>query len=138
MARISKPPSKYYLGFGARPALITSFGIWTARRGSNDIDILWNYLEVVREKDHWDETPARPIRITREQNLQEELSKVNIGVFASDVTGFIPVDVSWEIPEDYDPQSPLEQTFTVLGTVILEGTGARCCLLYTSYGVPQY
>ncbi|RGQ40211.1 hypothetical protein DWY99_08440 [[Clostridium] leptum] len=92
----------------------------------NDIDILWNYLEVVREKDHWDETPARPIRISREQNLQEELSKVNIGVFASDVTGFIPVNVSWEIPEDYDPQSPREQTFTVLGTVILEGTGARC------------
>ena len=92
----------------------------------NDIDILWNYLEVVREKDHWDETPARPIRITREQNLQEELSKVNIGVFASDITGFIPVDVSWEIPEDYDPQSPREQTFTVLGTVILEGTGERC------------
>ena len=92
----------------------------------NDIDILWNYLEVVREKDHWDETPARPIRITREQNLQEELSKVNIGVFASDVTGFIPVDVSWEIPEDYDPQSPREQTFTVLGTVILEGTRERC------------
>ena len=92
----------------------------------NDIDILWNYLEVVREKDHWDETPARPIRITREQNLQEELSKVNIGVFASDVTGFIPVDVSWDIPEDYDPQSPREQTFTVLGTVILEGTGERC------------
>ena len=92
----------------------------------NDIDILWNYLEVVREKDHWDETPARPIRISREQNLQEELSKVNIGVFASDVTGFIPVDVSWEIPEDYDPQSPREQTFTVLGTVILEGTGERC------------
>jgi len=92
----------------------------------NDIDILWNYLEVVREKYHWDETPARPIRISREQDLQEELSKVNIGVFASDVTGFIPVDVSWEIPEDYDPQSPREQTFTVLGTVILEGTGARC------------
>ena len=92
----------------------------------NDIDILWNYLEVVREKYHWDETPARPIRISREQDLQEELSKVNIGVFASDVTGFIPVDVSWEIPEDYDPQSPREQTFTVLGTVILEGTGERC------------
>ena len=92
----------------------------------NDIDILWNYLEVVREKDHWDVQPAQPIRISREQDLQEELSKVNIGVFASDVTGFIPVDVSWEIPEDYDPQSPREQTFTVLGTVILEGTGARC------------
>ena len=92
----------------------------------NDIDILWNYLEVVREKDYWDVQPAQPLRISREQDLQEELSKVNIGVFASDVTGFIPVDVSWEIPEDYDPQSPREQTFTVLGTVILEGTGARC------------
>ena len=92
----------------------------------NDIDILWNYLEVVREKDYWDVQPAQPIRISREQDLQEELSKVNIGVFASDVTGFIPVDVSWEIPEDYDPLSPREQTFTVLGTVILEGTGARC------------
>ena len=92
----------------------------------NDIDILWNYLEVVREKDYWDVQPAQPIRISREQDLQKELSKVNIGVFASDVTGFIPVDVSWEIPEDYDPQSPREQTFTVLGTVILEGTGARC------------
>ena len=92
----------------------------------NNIDILWNYLEVVREKDYWDVQPAQPIRISREQDLQEELSKVNIGVFASDVTGFIPVDVSWEIPEDYDPQSPREQTFTVLGTVILEGTGARC------------
>jgi uncharacterized repeat protein (TIGR02543 family) len=92
----------------------------------NDIDILWNYLEVVREKDYWDVQPAQPIRISREQDLQEELSKVNIGVFASDVTGFIPVDVSWEIPEDYDPQSPREQTFTILGTVILEGTGARC------------
>ena len=92
----------------------------------NDIDILWNYLEVVREKDYWDVQPAQTIRISREQDLQEEFSKVNIGVFASDVTGFIPVDVSWEIPEDYDPQSPREQTFTVLGTVILEGTGARC------------
>ena len=92
----------------------------------NDIDILWNYLEVVREKDYWDVQPVQPIRISREQDLQEELSKVNIGVFASDVTGFIPVDVSWDIPEDYDPQSPREQTFTVLGTVILEGTGARC------------
>ena len=92
----------------------------------NDIDILWNYLEVVREKDYWDVQPAQPIRISREQDLQEELSKVNIGVFASDVTGFIPVDVSWEIPEDYDPQSQREQTFTVNGTVILEGTGTRC------------
>ena len=92
----------------------------------NDIDILWNYLQVVREKDYWDVQPAQPIRISREQDLQKELSKVNIGVFASDVTGFIPVDVSWEIPADYDPQSQREQTFTVNGTVILEGTGARC------------
>ena len=44
----------------------------------NDIDILWNYLEVVREKDYWDVQPAQPIRISREQDLQEELSKVNI------------------------------------------------------------
>ena len=92
----------------------------------NDIDILWNYLEVVREKDYWDVQPAQPIRISREQDLQEELSKVQIGVYAADTSGWIPVKVSWEIPEDYDPQSPLEQTFTVLGTVILEGTGARC------------
>ena len=47
----------------------------------NDIDILWNYLEVVREKDYWDVQPAQPIRISREQDLQEELSKVNIGIF---------------------------------------------------------
>ena len=31
-----------------------------------------------------------------------------------------------EIPADYDPQSQREQTFTVNGTVILEGTGTRC------------
>ena len=30
----------------------------------NDIDILWNYLEVVREKDYWDVQPAQPIRIS--------------------------------------------------------------------------
>ena len=88
--------------------------------------VCWNYLTNVRERDHWDETPARPIRISREQNLQEELSKVNIGVFAADTSGFLPVEVSWEIPADYDPQSQREQTFTVNGTVILEGTGARC------------
>ena len=69
---------------------------------------------------------AQPIRISREQNLKEELSKVQIGVFAADTSGFIPVEVSWEIPADYDPQSQREQTFTVNGTVILEGTGARC------------
>ena len=88
--------------------------------------VCWNYLTNVRERDHWDETPARPIRISREQNLQEELSKVNIGVFAADSNGWLPVDVSWEIPKDYDPQSRREQTFTVNGTLILEGTGANC------------
>ena len=88
--------------------------------------VLWNYLTNVREKDHWDVAPAQPIRISREQNLKEELSKVQIGVFAADTSGFIPVEVSWEIPADYDPQSQREQTFTVNGTVILEGTGARC------------
>ena len=88
--------------------------------------VFWNYLTNVREKDHWNETPAQPIRISKEQNLKEELSKVQIGVFAADTSGFIPVEVSWEIPADYDPQSQREQTFTVNGTVILEGTGARC------------
>ena len=88
--------------------------------------VFWNYLTNVREKDHWDVAPAQPIRISKEQNLKEELSKVQIGVFAADTSGFIPVEVSWEIPADYDPQSQREQTFTVNGTVILEGTGARC------------
>ena len=88
--------------------------------------VCWNYLTNVREKDHWDVAPAQPIRISREQNLKEELSKVQIGVFSADTSGFIPVEVSWEIPADYDPQSQREQTFTVNGTVILEGTGARC------------
>ena len=88
--------------------------------------VCWNYLINVREKDHWDAPPARPIRISREQNLQEELSKVNIGVFAADSNDWLPVDVSWDIPEDYDPQSRREQTFTVNGTLILEGTGASC------------
>ena len=88
--------------------------------------VFWNYLTNVREKDHWDVAPAQPIRISREQNLKEELSKVQIGVFAADASGFIPVEVSWEIPADYDPQSQREQTFTVNGTVILEGTGVRC------------
>ena len=88
--------------------------------------VFWNYLTNVREKDHWDVAPAQPIRISREQNLKEELSKVQIGVFAADTSGFIPVEVLWEIPADYDPQSQREQTFTVNGTVILEGTGARC------------
>ena len=88
--------------------------------------VSWNYLINVRERDHWDETPARPIRISRDQNLQEELFKVNIGVFAADSNDWIPVDVSWGIPDDYNPQSRREQTFTVNGTLILKGTGASC------------
>ena len=88
--------------------------------------VFWNYLTNVREKDHWNETPAQPIRISKEQNLKDALSNIKIGVFAADTSGFIPVDVSWENPVDYDPQSQREQTFTVNGTVILEGTGARC------------
>jgi len=88
--------------------------------------VCWNYLINVREKDHWDAPPAQPIRISKGQNLQEALSNINIGVFAADTNDWIPVDVSWKIPDDYDPQSRREQTFTVLGTVVLEGTGARC------------
>jgi len=88
--------------------------------------VFWNYLTNVREKDHWNETPAQPIRISKEQNLKDALSNIKIGVYTADTSGFIPVEVSWEIPSDYDPQSQREQTFTVNGTVILEGTGARC------------
>ena len=88
--------------------------------------VFWNYLTNVREKDHWDVAPAQPIRISKEQNLKEALSNIKIGVYTADTSGFIPVEVSWEIPADYDPQSQREQTFTVNGTVILEGTGARC------------
>ena len=88
--------------------------------------VFWNYLTNVREKDHWNETPAQPIRISKEQNLKEALSNIKIGVYTADTSGFIPVEVSWKIPKDYDPQSQREQTFTVNGTVILEGTGTRC------------
>ena len=88
--------------------------------------VFWNYLTNVREKDHWNETPAQPIRISKEQNLKEALSNIKIGVYTADTSSWIPVDVSWEDPEDYDPQSQREQTFTVNGTVILEGTGTRC------------
>ena len=88
--------------------------------------VFWNYLTNVREKDHWDVAPAQPIRISREQDLKEALSNIKIGVYTADTSGWIPVDVSWEDPEDYDPQSQREQTFTVNGTVILEGTGTRC------------
>ena len=88
--------------------------------------VFWNYLTNVREKDHWDVAPAQPIRISKEQNLKDALSNIKIGVYTADTSGWIPVDVSWENPVDYDPQSRREQTFTVLGTVVLEGTGARC------------
>ena len=88
--------------------------------------VFWNYLTNVREKDHWNETPAQPIRISKEQNLKDALSNIKIGVYTADTSGWIPVDVSWENPVDYDPQSQREQTFTVNGTVILEGTGVRC------------
>ena len=88
--------------------------------------VFWNYLTNVREKDHWDAPPAQPIRISKEQNLKDALSNIKIGVYTADTSGWIPVDVSWENPVDYDPQSQREQTFTVNGTVILEGTGARC------------
>ena len=88
--------------------------------------VFWNYLTNVREKDHWNETPAQPIRISKEQNLKDALSNIKIGVYTADTSGWIPVEVSWEIPADYDPQSQREQTFTVNGTVILEGTGTRC------------
>ena len=88
--------------------------------------VFWNYLTNVREKDHWNETPAQPIRISKEQNLKDALSNIKIGVYTADTSGWIPVDVSWENSVDYDPQSQREQTFMVNGTVILEGTGARC------------
>ena len=84
--------------------------------------VCWNYLINVREKDHWDAPPAQPIRISKGQNLQEALSNINIGVFAADTNDWIPVDVSWKIPDDYDPQSRREQSFTVNGTLDLSGT----------------
>ena len=66
--------------------------------------VFWNYLTNVREKDHWNETPAQPIRISKEQNLKDALSNIKIGVYTADTSGWIPVDVSWENPVDYDPQ----------------------------------
>ena len=86
--------------------------------------VTWNYLiDVGQEGRYWDEPTVLPLRISKTQNLEEELSKINIGVKSAHSDGkWMLVDVDWEIPETYDPNSPREQTFTVNGTVILEGT----------------
>ena len=86
--------------------------------------VTWNYLiDVGQEGRYWDEPTVLPLRISKTQNLEEELSKIKIGVKSAHSDGkWMLVDVDWEIPETYDPNSPREQTFTVNGTVILEGT----------------
>ena len=86
--------------------------------------VTWNYLiDVGQEGRYWDEPTVLPLRISKTHNLEEELSKINIGVKSAHSDGkWMLVDVDWEIPETYDPNSPREQTFTVNGTVILEGT----------------
>ena len=88
------------------------------------LHVTWNYLiDVGQEGRYWDEPTVLPLRISKTQNLEEELSKINIGVKSAHSDGkWMLVDVDWEIPETYDPSSPREQTFTVNGTVILEGT----------------
>ena len=88
------------------------------------LHVTWNYLiDVGQEGRYWDEPTVLPLRISKTQNLEEELSKINIGVKLAHSDGkWMLVDVDWEIPETYDPNSPREQTFTVNGTVILEGT----------------
>ena len=88
------------------------------------LHVTWNYLiDVGQEGCYWDEPTVLPLRISKTQNLEEELSKINIGVKSAHSDGkWMLVDVDWEIPETYDPNSPREQTFTVNGTVILEGT----------------
>jgi len=88
------------------------------------LHVTWNYLiDVGQEGSYWDEPTVLPLRISKTQNLEEELSKINIGVKSAHSDGkWMLVDVDWEIPETYDPNSPREQTFTVNGTVILEGT----------------
>ena len=84
----------------------------------------WNYLmDVGQEGRYWDEPTVLPLRISKTQKLEEELSKIKIGVKSAHSGGnWMLVDVDWTIPETYDPQSPREQTFTVNGTVILAGT----------------
>ncbi|MDD7302132.1 MAG: InlB B-repeat-containing protein [Eubacteriales bacterium] len=88
------------------------------------LHVTWNYLIDVGEEGRYWETPTvKPLRISKTQYLEEELSKINIGVKSAHSGGkWMLVDVDWEIPETYDPQSPREQTFTVNGTVILAGT----------------
>ena len=88
------------------------------------LHVTWNYLiDVGQEGRYWDEPTVLPLRISKTQNLEEELSKINIGVKSAHSDGkWMLVDVDWEIPETYDPNSPREQIFTVNGTVILEGT----------------
>ena len=84
----------------------------------------WNYLmDVGQEGRYWDEPTVLPLRISKTQKLEEELSKIKIGVKSAHSGGnWMLVNVDWTIPETYDPQSPREQTFTVNGTVILTGT----------------
>ena len=88
------------------------------------LDVTWNYLIDVGEEGRYWETPTvQPLRISKTQNLEEELSKIKIVVKSAHSDGkWMLVDVDWEIPETYDPNSSREQTFTVNGTVILEGT----------------
>ena len=84
----------------------------------------WNYLmDVGQEGRYWDEPTVQPLRISKTQKLEEELSKIKIGVKSAHSGGnWMLVDVDWTIPGTYDPNSSREQTFTVNGTVILEGT----------------
>ena len=84
----------------------------------------WNYLmDVGQEGRYWDEPTVLPLRISKTQKLEEELSRIKIGVKSAHSGGnWMLVNVDWTIPETYDPQSPREQTFTVNGTVILAGT----------------
>ena len=84
----------------------------------------WNYLmDVGQEGRYWDEPTVLPLRISKTQKLEEELSKIKIGVKSAHSGGnWMLVDVDWTIPGTYDPNSSREQTFTVNGTVILAGT----------------
>ena len=84
----------------------------------------WNYLmDVGQEGRYWDEPTVQPLRISKTQTLEEELSKIKIGVKSAHSGGnWMLVDVDWTIPGTYDPNSSREQTFTVNGTVILAGT----------------
>ena len=84
----------------------------------------WNYLmDVGQEGRYWDEPTVLPLRISKTQKLEEELSKIKIGIKSAHSGGnWMLVNVDWTIPETYDRNSTREQTFTVNGTVILAGT----------------